>query len=181
MPPQPPKSSDQDRILELSTTCQHDYAMLSTCFLLVLVVAIGLRLAVIKYSSRKRRTPSSEAVATVTERCSFPCQEASPKHLRPNASTGGQDQQTVVSKPIYPWTSPVQPLPGPYDPRLYPLPTIRRHSYHPSVEQLKDIAVTSYTRRVSLNSLPTQQNTLRGTVTVSSNRWRRNQWIIPGE
>lgn len=181
MPPQPPKFSDQTRILKHPTTCQHEYAMLLKWFLLVLVVVIGLRQAVIEYSSRKRRTPNPGLAASVTEKCPFPCQGASQTYLRSNASTGSQDQQTVVFKPVYPWTSPPQPLPGPYDHRLYPPPTIRRNSYNPSVEQPKDFAATSYTRRVSLNSLPTQQSTLLGTVIVSSKGWRRNQWIISGE
>ncbi|KAL5429705.1 hypothetical protein PMIN04_000087 [Paraphaeosphaeria minitans] len=181
MPPQPPIFSDRTRILNLSTTCSYGYATLSRWLLLLLVVVVGLRLAVIKYSSGKKRAPDSEIDASITEKYCLPYQEASQKALKSNASTGNRGQQTVVLKPIYPWTSPPQTLPGPYDPRLYPVPTIRRHSYISSVEQSHDVAATSYTRRVSLNSLPAEKGTLRRTVTVSSKGWRRNQWIISGE
>ncbi|KAK7181367.1 hypothetical protein DPSP01_013899 [Paraphaeosphaeria sporulosa] len=181
MPPQPPIISDRNRIPNLSATCQYGHAMLSEWLLLLLVVVIGLRLAVIKYSSGKRRTPDSKIDASITEKYCLPYQEAPQPDMHSNASTGSQVQQTVVFKPTYPWTSPPQPLPGPYDPRLYPLPTIRRHSFNPSVEQSHDVAAASYTRRVSLNSLPSENGTLRGTVTVSSQGWRRNQWIISGE
>jgi hypothetical protein len=87
----------------------------------------------------------------------------------------------MVFEPMYPWTAPPQSLPGPYDPRLYPLPTIRRHTYNSTVEDPMDIPTTNFTRRVSLNSMPSQQSTFRGTVIVSSKGWRRNQWIISGE
>jgi hypothetical protein len=180
MPPQR-ISADQSCITKFPATCQHDYAILSKWFLLVFVVVVGLRLAVVKYSSRKNWTPDSETVANVAERCPIACQRPSHKDTRQNASTVRQYHQAMVFKPMYPWTAPPQSLPGPYDPRFYPPPSIRRQTYNSAVEEPKDIPKTAYIRRVSLNSMPTQQSTLRGTVIVSSKGWRRNQWIISGE
>lgn len=180
MPPQLFVPADRNRILKLSSSCQHEFAVLSKFFLLALVVVIGLRLAIIRNSSRKRMISTSETIADIKEKCPISCQKGSEQDLRQYASSGEQHQQTPVYKSVYPWTSPPQPLPGPYDPRLYPLPTIRRHSCDPSVPESKDVAAPSYTRRVSLNSIPTQHSTLRGTVTISSKGWRRKQWTISG-
>ncbi|KAF2678525.1 hypothetical protein K458DRAFT_316821 [Lentithecium fluviatile CBS 122367] len=108
------------------------------------------------------------------------CQAPLEKDLRQHAIQERKDQLRPTFKPIYPWTSPPQPLPGPYDPRLYPLPTIRRHSYDPSVVAQEQDATISYERRVSTNSIPTQQAKLHGTVTTSTDGWRRNQWVISG-
>lgn len=183
MPPQPPLPADQDRARSYATPCKREYAMLFKVFLLSAVLAIGLRLSIARYVSRKRRISKSEPGANVTEKSPVPLySRAAEKIARPGSSAGEKiHKASLPHEPIYPWTSPPQPLPGPYDPRLYPLPTIRRHSYDPSVEAPQELAAISYTRRVSLNSIPTEQSTLRGAVTISSKGWRRNQWIISGD
>jgi len=82
----------------------------------------------------------------------------------------------VTFKPISP------PLPGPYEPRLYPHPTLRRHSYpDPPRPPPPETSSISYTRRVSTNGILTRQTVLHGTVTTASNGavgWRRNQWVV---
>lgn len=181
MPPQPPILLDRTRKLDPTAPCQHDYVVLSNGLLLLLVFVIGLRLAIVKHSCRKRRIPFSESAVDITGKNRLPREEAPRNSPRPNTSVESTGQQNVAFEPMYPWMSPPQPLPGPYDPRLYPLPTIRRHSYDPSTQEPNDDAAACYTRRVSLNNLSDGKGTLRGTVTVSSRGWRRGQWIISGE
>ena len=157
------------------------YTRLPKILLLVLVVAVGLRFLVQCYAQRKKRTSMLPPRAP-EEKDSKSCQEASEPDLRPHHRPQSKDQPTSAVKPIYPWISPPQPLPGPYDPRFFPLPTVRRHSHDlsPSPSPEAEAHTASYTRRVSTNSLPTRQSTLRGTVTVSNNGTRRNQWVVTG-
>jgi hypothetical protein len=97
-----------------------------------------------------------------------------------------QELSHTALKPVYPWIAPPTPLPGPYDAPYYPLPlpSIRTYSDDAAskpTEETKDIAeetrTVSYTRRES-NSMPDQEPTIRGTVTVSNHGWRRTQWTV---
>ncbi|KAF2260162.1 hypothetical protein CC78DRAFT_38306 [Lojkania enalia] len=154
-------------------------------FLFALIVATCIRLAVLHCTRRKRK--KIEASQIIQEKARIRNQvipshdpkqyqnpEPQPDHIQPPPSF----------RPIYPWISPPQLLPGPYDPRMYPLPTIRRHSYHsPLSESEAETNSISYTRRVSTNSIPARHSTFQGTVTTSSNGsigWRRNQWVVSG-
>jgi hypothetical protein len=159
-------------------------------FLLVLVAAACIRFAIAYYIRRKRRTETLHHIEV--EKDSSTCQDFPKKDTRPyqDPETGEQQRNCVAElgccpaptfKPIYPWISPPTPLPGPYDSRLYPLPTIRRHSYaNPSKGLPLENESISYTRRVSTNSIPIRQASIQGTVTTSSHGWRRNQWVVSG-
>lgn len=162
-----------------STSNEYGYTPLFKIFLLVLVAATGIRLAIFKLI-KKKRMPTPGSPAHVQEKGVKLCQVPSEEDLRQRRILERKDEQPPAFKPIYPWTSPPQALPGPYDPRLYPLPTIRRHSYDPPVVVLEQNETMSYTRRVSTNSIPNMQTTLHGTVTTSTKGWRRNQWAISG-
>lgn len=152
------------------------YFQLFKVALAVVVAAAAIRIAIIKISKSRRRSP---AVVQVEEKdvklAQEPREEDSTYVLIQDAKDHSQD-----IRPIYPWIAPPQPLPGPYDPRLYPLPTIRRHSYDPSVFVPEQNTSISYTRRVSTNDIPTRQATVHGSVTTSTRGWRRNQWVISG-
>jgi hypothetical protein len=180
MPPQLPVLADPNRIAKTMTSSQSVYAK---AFVLALVVVTALRLAFIRHMSKKKEMSTRNLTAVAPEKCPSSCPELLEKVSRHAESFGGQDETSSAPIPLYPWISPPQPLPGPYDPRLYPLPTIRRHSYDPPANDFlcKKSAEASYTRRVSLNSMPTQQRTLHGTVVISPKGWRRNQWIVSGE
>lgn len=152
------------------------YFQLFKISLAVAVVGAAIRIAIIKILRNRRRSPE---IVRVEEKdivsAKVPCE----KYLRREHFQDTKDRSQEI-RPIYPWTSPPQPLPGPYDPRLYPLPTIRRHSYDPSVTEPDQDSSISYTRRVSTNDIPIHQTTLHGSVTTSKRGWRRNQWVISG-
>ncbi|KAF2466070.1 uncharacterized protein BDR25DRAFT_79177 [Lindgomyces ingoldianus] len=157
------------------------YAQLPEIFLFVLVVASCIRCGVLYCTRRKRRVRKQCQQAQEKNRTSYPIP---PEKDSRRFQISSESFTTPPSfKPIYPWKTPPQPLPGPYDPRLYPLPTIRRHSDpDPSPESL-DQTTISYSRRVSTNSMPARQYTLQGTITTANNGtsgWRRNQWVVSG-
>ncbi|KAF2252272.1 hypothetical protein BU26DRAFT_254494 [Trematosphaeria pertusa] len=179
MPPPPSLPTGQSRISNSSASNGFGYAQLSKIFLLVLVVATGIRLAIINFMTRKRRIATS--YQQIQEKDPRACQAPREKDLRQARVPQSKDHPASTFKPVYPWTSPPQPLPGPYDPRLYPLPTVRRHSYDPSVLVPEQDSTISYTRRVSTNSIPPRQAEIHGTVTTSMKGWRRNQWVVSGE
>jgi hypothetical protein len=96
-------------------------------------------------------------------------------------------------RPIYPWTSPPKPLPGPYDTPYYPLPlpTIKLEKSiditikSPTVklEQTSDnmpeeLESISYTRRVPATSTPDRESLIEGFTTVSTKGWKRTQWTV---
>ncbi|KAF2736083.1 hypothetical protein EJ04DRAFT_177328 [Polyplosphaeria fusca] len=157
------------------------FSQLPKIFLLALVAVTCIRLAVLHCTRRTRRSTVSSP--STKEKGSTYCQAVPETPLREHPRPGSKGQIPPTFNPIYPWTGPPQELPGPYDPRLYPLPTIRRHSHNPSPTAPMDTNSISYTRRVSTNSIPARQTTLRGTLTTSSNGttgWRRNQWVVEG-
>lgn len=166
MPPPPPPLTGVSRLSDPSSLrsfleALKSYAAstpsLPASVLLVFVLASCVRCALLLRSRKSKQTRSCQALA-----------EKSPP--------------PVTFKPIYPWISPPQPLPGPYEPRLYPHPTLRRHSYpDPSPPSPPETSLISYTRRVSTNSIPARQTMLHGIVTTASDGavgWRRNQWVV---
>jgi hypothetical protein len=113
----------------------------------------------------------------------------------PNHYLQSLERETLYPSllPIYPWIAPPQPLPGPYDAPYYPLPlaTMRPEEYFdiktksPAVkledtadDMPEELESISYTRRVSTNSIPNHESFLEGSVTVSTNGWRRTQWTV---
>ncbi|PVH97538.1 hypothetical protein DM02DRAFT_80738 [Periconia macrospinosa] len=188
MPPLPlsPVSADQPRTTGLlaAQVQSGEYGRLFKIFLLVLVVVTGLRLFLTRLSTRETRrrnqttTPPSQTINSTWKQ--------NLRHDRPSISKDPQ-QATIPYEGIYPWIAPPQPLPGPYDPPFYPLPTLRRHSYDPSVtmDTNTKARIASYSRRVSAANIhkseTTQRATIHGKVTTSTKGWRRNQWVISGE
>jgi hypothetical protein len=101
-------------------------------------------------------------------------------------------------KPIYPWTAPPTPLPGPYDAPYYPLPLPSIRAFidgstttisEPSIktedtsletnEIPEEIHITSYTRQLSADTTPNQNSPIiRGTTTTSNHGWVRTQWTV---
>ncbi|KAF2112912.1 hypothetical protein BDV96DRAFT_146022 [Lophiotrema nucula] len=179
MPP-PSIPTGLSRISNLSAS--NGFTHLPKIFLLALVVATCVR-AVVLHCFRRKRT-IEDPCQVRQEKDSATCQVAPKEDLRRHRYLEDKNPPPPTFRPIYPWVLPPQELPGPYEPRLYPLPSIRRHSYEPSHAAPMEMHSASYSRRVSTNSIPTQHSTLRGTVTVSSNGtngWRRNQWVVGGD
>lgn len=87
-------------------------------------------------------------------------------------------QQT--EKPIYPWISPPQALPGPYDPMYFPLPAPSFRHKTPTSESVEGRHSTSYTRLVPKTGTPFGEAVLYGTMTTSTNGWRRSHWNVTG-
>ncbi|KAF2489666.1 hypothetical protein BU16DRAFT_162294 [Lophium mytilinum] len=157
-------------------TVAASYFAIPAALVLVTVFLGCIRWAVLQHLQRKRR----KARITPT-----PPPEKHP--APPPTASPPPSQPTVTFNPIYPWTSPPQPLPGPYDPRLYPAPTLRRHSYpdpSPTSPLHAETTTLSYTRRVSTNSIPPRHAVLHGTITTASTGatrgWRRNHWVVGG-
>jgi hypothetical protein len=113
----------------------------------------------------------------------------------PNQYLQSLQQETLqpTLSPIYPWISPPQNLPGPYDAPYYPvpLPTIKAKeslqdenqstaikTEASSEDVLEELETITYTRRLPTNSQPEHKSLLEGTVTVSSKGWRRTQWTV---
>jgi hypothetical protein len=184
----PPLSIPEGHSRMSNSATSNSYTQLPKIFMLVLVVATGIRLIVLycTWQMRERRDSfqpipeKKDATSCESDReekksstsCQAPAETSTHNdHLR------SQVESEHAFTPLYPWISPPQQLPGPYDSQYYPLPTIRRHSYDPSQEKspgLQDHS-RSYSRRVSTNSV------LYGKVTASSNGttgWRRNQWVV---
>ncbi|KAJ4984376.1 hypothetical protein SVAN01_10149 [Stagonosporopsis vannaccii] len=94
-------------------------------------------------------------------------------------------QQEILSqteKPIYPWVLPPQALPGPYDPMYYPLPapSIRYKTVSSSPASIEGRHSISYTRFVPKAGTPFGEAVLYGTMTKSTNGWRRSHWNVTG-
>lgn len=176
----PPPSTPTGLSRTPQSTSNDVFTQLSKIILAIFVAVSCIRLAILHYARRKRRTSTSKQ--SVQEKDPRACQELVEKDPRHRTiSESSNKQQPPTFRPIYPWVSPPQPLPGPYDPRLYPLPTVRRHSSaNPSPNSPEESNQILYTRRVSTNSIPSRQSTIHGSVTTSSKGWRRNQWVVSG-
>jgi hypothetical protein len=163
-------------------------------FLFLLIMLAVFRLATTKIMTRKRRTvqlqsqspyfylKEEEDINTLPRQARSPTQD-----LRPYRLSQSRDlpPPNLTFKTIYPWTAPPQPLAGPYDPRIYPLPNVRRHSHDPTSAYVRNHITTSlsYVRRVSTDATPgpASRKLLRGAVMESTRGWRRNQWVVEGE
>jgi hypothetical protein len=201
----PPPSIPADHSRMSNSATSNPYTQLPKVFLLVLVVATCIRITVLYCKWRQRNShksyqplseegdsssckPSQKEKNPTTynpdqeAKDSTLCHVPLERDLRQDQWPRNNDQPPPTFQPIYPWISPPQPLPGPYDPRFYPLPTIQQHSYDPSHDTSHDFGsqTTPYARRVSTDNL---HATLIGTMTTTSNGktgWRRNQWVVLG-
>ncbi|KAF2873609.1 hypothetical protein BDV95DRAFT_348511 [Massariosphaeria phaeospora] len=172
----PPKSLPTG-LVRTSPSTSNAYSPLSQIVLLVLVLGTAVRWAVFCFfrSKRRRGTQFEQLKERNPGLCQIPREKIDP--CRPPRCN---HQLPPTFRPIYPWIGPPQPLPGPYDPSLYPLPTLRRHSCCPPAANPSENSTVPYTRRVSTNSMPGHPSILHGTVTTSSNGWRRKQWVVTG-
>jgi len=186
-----------------NSATSNPYSQLPKVFLLVLVVATGIRITVL-YCTRRQREPynlyqhlpekddsslckpAQEEKSSTTynpvqeEKDSITCHVPLERDVRQDQYPRNNDRPTRTFQPTYPWISPPQPLPGPYDPRFYPLPTIRQHSHDSLQDTSHDdgFQTIPYARQISTDSL---HATLNGTMTTTSNGttgWRRNQWVV---
>jgi hypothetical protein len=160
--------------------------------ILIVFALIGcIRLVIIHFVREKRKTATSNQHAQETDKAEYqapveriPRQHAKPysrvsiRQAQPHAESN--DQPAPSSQPLYPWIMPHQPLPGPYDPQYYPLPTIRRLSDpEPSQDMPAKMSTVPYQRQIATSS-PTCRSTLQGTITTSSEGWKRTQWVVDG-
>lgn len=168
-------------LISTSTASNNGLAALVKISLLVFAVAASIRF--VRYRSNRTKNNISAAVEYAHEKGSPSCTNPTEKELPDRPPQNQVQDQTPTFKPIYPWITPPHPLPGPYDPNHYPLPSVRRHSSveksSPEVNPEKANTI-SYTRRVSTNSIPIRHSTLHGTITTSHQGWRRNLWVVPG-
>lgn len=175
MPPLP-QHTGLSRVSNL--TASNGPSQLPEILVIALVFATCTRLVILRFTQKRRI--SSTVNRFTQEKEPLPRQEPVEKII-PDLLLDSRD--TIPSPtfiPIYPWIGPPLPLPGPYDPRVYPLPTLRRHSSVEPSQEATENETISYTRRVSTNSIPVRQITLHGTITTSQKGWRRNQWVVSG-
>jgi hypothetical protein len=87
-----------------------------------------------------------------------------------------------TEKPIFPWVSPPQALPGPYDPMYYPLPapSFRCKTSGSLAANIEGRHSASYTRHIPISGTPLGEAVLYGTMTTSTNGWRRSHWNVTG-
>lgn len=87
-----------------------------------------------------------------------------------------------TDKPIFPWVLPPQALPGPYDSMYYPLPapSLRCEPSGSGPASVEGRHSASYTRLVPKTSIPPGESVLYGTMTTSTNGWRRSHWNVTG-
>ncbi|KAF2646185.1 hypothetical protein P280DRAFT_3637 [Massarina eburnea CBS 473.64] len=185
MSPLPSLSAGEPRSSSSHSTLNGNgvaYTQLSRIFLLVLVLVTGIRLVIARVLRKRRRSQPHQPYGQGKKPTTSSCQARSESQdFRQHRQSPSNNQWPSMFNPVYPWECPPQPLPGPYDPRLYPLPTIRRHSYDPTTITPTQNKSLSYIRRVSADTIPMSQTVLQGTVTTSTRGWRRNQWVISGK
>lgn len=172
MPPYLPTGAPRLPHLSLPpmvTTWSLPHLSFATILVSLVVLAGFIRCAAVYRSRRKRR--AREISQTVSEK----------EEIQPYVDNSPPIPEFT---PVYPWIGPPRPLPGPYDPRLYPLPTIRRHSHpEPAQESPQELNTVAYIRRVSTNDEAIRHTTVRGAVTTTTTvppGWRRNHWVVEG-
>ncbi|KAF2031185.1 hypothetical protein EK21DRAFT_88318 [Setomelanomma holmii] len=165
-------------------TLSHDSGNFFKIIFLISVVATAVKSYAVLSLRRKRKldhqtsmiqekepSPSEPAVKEETQ----PSQPEIPhRHLHALRQELSQSEPI----PVFPWIAPPTQLPGPYDAPFYPLPSIRRDSHDASDFPSEKTQTMPYIRRISTDSMPTQESTIRGTTTVSNHGWRRTQWTV---
>lgn len=151
--------------------------------LLVSIVATAIKSYAVLSLRRRRRLDHQKLVQEKEADSSQPTIEKSTRSSQPDvphehlhALRQELSQPDLI--PVFPWIAPPAPLPGPYDAPYYPLPSFRRDSHESSDLSAEKTRIVLYTRRISADSNPAQESTLRGTITVSNHGWRRTQWTV---
>ncbi|KAF1832647.1 hypothetical protein BDW02DRAFT_419354 [Decorospora gaudefroyi] len=133
------------------------------------------------YTATKPEQEPEKKVNTTEEENNTPPPPSPDK--QPNQYLQSLEQETIHPSllPIYPWLSPPQPLPGPYDTPYYPLPLPSIQPAKPinqeptandDPEELESIC---YTRRLSTTQ---HSPLLSASLTISTKGWRRTQWSV---
>ena len=165
--------------------------------LLVVLVAAGITWIVIAYVARRKS--SQRKSRNINTSVDIPEKPPSNRTLQRQDSGVCHDhwecdhnnylnslKQEILQhteKPIHPWVSPPQALPGPYDPMYYPLPAPSfRQKLSPSLpSNVEGRNSTPFTRFVPKLDSPRCEAVLYGTMTTSTNGWRRSHWNVTGE
>jgi hypothetical protein len=156
---------------------------------LVVLVTAALAWVVVTYVSQ-RKSRSINALVEVPEKPvtrrllkrqdSAMCQGQWETDHNDRLNSLKQEIFQHTEKPIYPWILPPQTLPGPYDPMYYPLPapSHRSKSSGSLAANVEGRHSTSYTRPVPKAGTPPGESVLYGTMTTSTNGWRRTHWNV---
>lgn len=157
----------------------------------VVLVTASITWAVVAYISQRKSRTSDSNIDTLEE-------SITKRTLERHDSGTYQDQwgidhstylrslqqeiQQKTEKPIYPWISPPQALPGPYDPMYYPLPapSVRPKPLHSAPTGVEGRYSTSHTRLVPRAGTSFGEAVLYGTMTTSTKGWRRSHWNVTG-
>ncbi len=159
--------------------------------ILIILIAATVAWAVITFTSQRKSRIIHASVDIQEKLTTKPFLQRHDSAMSPNGLESYHNnylnslkeeilQQT--EKPIYPWITPPQTLPGPYDPMYYPLPA-PSHQYEPvgsHPANLEGRHSTSYTYLVPKAGVPQSGVVLYGTLTTSTNGWRRLHWNVNG-
>jgi hypothetical protein len=166
------------------------YDQLALAFVVILAIVTIIRVVAVYLAQRKSRTlevkpdisekPTSRP--SLDREDSAVCQKYWEFDHNDRLNSLKQEILQHTEKPIYPWVSPPQALPGPYDPMYFPLPapTIRKMPLVSSPAKREGRHSTSYTRLVPDCGTPPRAAVLYGTMTTSTNGWRRTHWNVTG-
>ncbi|KAF2627267.1 hypothetical protein BU25DRAFT_421718 [Macroventuria anomochaeta] len=166
------------------------YSRLLQVFLVVLTTVTIAWIVVAYVSQRKSRTvdasgdvPEKPVTRRLLERQdSAICQKQWGFDHNNHLNSLKQEILQHTERPVHPWILPPQALPGPYDPMYYPLPapSFRCKSSSSLPANVEGTHSTSYTRLVPKSGTPPGEAVLYGTMTTSTNGWRRTHWNVTG-
>lgn len=156
---------------------------------LVVLLAAAVAWIVVAYVSQKRNRAvnasadvpeKSIARCTLNRHDSAMCQSEWENDHNERLNSLKQEILEHTEKPIHPWILPPQALPGPYDPMYYPLPapSLRFKSSGSLAADVEGRHSASYTRLVPKTGISSGEAVLYGTMTTSTNGWRRSHWNV---
>lgn len=167
-----------------------EHIRLIQIFLVVLATATIVWLVVSYVSQRQIRTIDANAEVLekpstkplLERQDSATCQNQWEHDHKSYLNSLKQEILEHTEKPIFPWVSPPQALPGPYDPTYYPLPapSFRYKTSGSLAANIEGRHSASYTRHVRKSGTPLGGPVLYGTMTHSTNGWRRSHWNVTG-
>ena len=156
---------------------------------LVLLVTASIAWSVIAYVSQKKNQPvdggtdvpeKPVARPSLERQDSAMCQTQWETYHNERLNSLKQEILEHTEKPVHPWILPPQTLPGPYDPMYYPLPapSLRFQTSGSLAANAEGRQSTSYTQLVSKTGISSGEAVLYGTMTTSTNGWRRSHWNV---
>jgi hypothetical protein len=187
MPPLPGYKEIQHAGQMLSSSTQNRFFQV---FLVILASTTVAWIVVTCISQRRGRTVNastdvSEKPVTkplLERQDSATCQNQWEHDHKNHLNSLKQEILEHTEKPIFPWVSPPQALPGPYDPMYYPLPapSFRCKTSGSLAANIEGRHSASFTRLVPKSGTPIGEAVLYGTMTTSTNGWRRSHWNVTG-